>query len=502
MENKSIFQYADETQQYIRVNRMVLITTALFAAFTMIVIGIACLRGIRTVPFTAASFVILLLSVVIALGVYKKEEGSKVMRWVSLVGIVATTALVTMAFDSYYLRFATVVPCMSFVLYYDTKFSLRATITLGIENIILTILKLYVFDMSGRVENLDVICTTIVMMFTLALTVFVEMVGRLFQNDMLSSIAEEKKQQEKMMEDVIFVASEVRKGTQTAMDNMNALNDSTGVVTGAVKNIANSTQITAENIQTQTVMTQNIQEAIEKTLQQSEEMLKVAKESEELNATNYDLMQQLQRQSSTISSTNEEVATTMQALQERAEAVRGIADTIFAISSQTNLLALNASIESARAGEAGRGFAVVADEIRQLAEKTRSETETIATLLGELSENANEAASAVEKSVDATEAQEALIQNVSASFEKMNANVNALTDDISEIDTMLTGLSEANNQIVDNITQLSATTQEVTASSNQAEELSNQNLASADDTKEVLDSVLLVSQQLDKYVVS
>lgn len=45
------------------------------------------------------------------------------------------------------------------------------------------------------------------------------------------------------------------------------------------------------------------------------------------------------------------------------------------ISDQINLLALNAAIEAARAGEMGRGFAVVAGEVRKLSENTRERIE-------------------------------------------------------------------------------------------------------------------------------
>ena len=92
-----------------------------------------------------------------------------------------------------------------------------------------------------------------------------------------------------------------------------------------------------------------------------------------------------------------------------------------------------------------------------------------------------------------------MIAAASESFDAMNQNVEQLIDDIGEIDHMLNGLSDANNQIVENIMQLSATTEEVTASV-QAAELSVKNLDNAASTKSLLGNVLDVSYQLDKYM--
>lgn len=245
---------------------------------------------------------------------------------------------------------------------------------------------------------------------------------------------------------------------------------------------------------------QRKQHSIEQTLESSENMVKVAKQSGELNQKSMEIMEHLKKQSAVIAETNSGVADSMKALQERTEAVKSIADTIFSISSQTNLLALNASIESARAGEAGKGFAVVADEIRQLAEKTRSETESIAQILDELFKNAEDAATAVSRSIEATNAQDSMIAKASESFSGMNENVNTLVQEIEGIDGMLNRLSDANNQIVDNISNLSATTEEVTASSVQVADLSVENLNNAEQAKQKLDNVLAVSHELDKYI--
>ena len=200
-----------------------------------------------------------------------------------------------------------------------------------------------------------------------------------------------------------------------------------------------------------------------------------------------------------LTATNEDVATLMNTLKERTEAVKGIVDTIFSISSQTNLLALNASIESARAGEAGKGFAVVADQIRNLAEESRKETENIAKILEELSDGTNAASDAVTQSVEAAQVQNDMIQNASESFSGMSGNMSKMIENIEHMDSMLNSLKQANDQIVENIMQISATAEEVTAASTQAENLSNQNLENAENAQQLLTGVLSVSEKLNTY---
>ena len=374
-------------------------------------------------------------------------------------------------FGTYYINTLTLVVCTFAVQFFTSTLAAYA---------------LAVLDFKGQALVFAVIFTT--------------NVAQKFNHDTRHSEQQEQRKQQAILDDVIGVAEEVRKGTESVMKIVNDLNGSTEVVNGAMKDISSSTQSTAENIQTQTTMTQDIQHSIEQTLESSENMVKVAKQSGELNQKSMEIMEHLKKQSAVIAETNSGVADSMKALQERTEAVKSIADTIFSISSQTNLLALNASIESARAGEAGKGFAVVADEIRQLAEKTRSETESIAQILDELFKNAEDAATAVSRSIEATNAQDSMIAKASESFSGMNENVNTLVQEIEGIDGMLNRLSDANNQIVDNISNLSATTEEVTSSSVQVADLSVENLNNAEQAKQKLDNVLAVSHELDKYI--
>ena len=73
-------------------------------------------------------------------------------------------------------------------------------------------------------------------------------------------------------------------------------------------------------------------------------------------------------------------------LQSAVNEVSEFAQTIGNITSQTNLLALNASIEAARAGEHGKGFAVVAEEVRVLAENSKTASESIRGIIGNIGE--------------------------------------------------------------------------------------------------------------------
>ena len=86
----------------------------------------------------------------------------------------------------------------------------------------------------------------------------------------------------------------------------------------------------------------------------------------------------------TIKTTVEDAATAIQRLGEESDRIGEILAVINGVAEQTNLLALNASIIAAQAGEQGRGFAVVAGEIKELAERTRTSTKEIETIIRSL----------------------------------------------------------------------------------------------------------------------
>lgn len=497
---KKEFKYADRDAQIQRMNRFMVVGYVIYYLASLIIIWISGLRGFRSMRYCGWLTAGVVISSVIPMILYGRNKKNPNIKYYAFVALMLSSFFIAWAFNGYYIRFMAALPLVGCILFFDTKFAAISGVLFTALNLIVNIVREMGASPYPDGSFMDQLTATFTISIMMALIFLATRLGAQFNKDTIESLKAEQAQQKEMLDNVIAVAEEVRRGTENAVELMNTLNESTEVVNGAMSEISGSAQGTADSIQTQTTMTQSIQDSIEVTLQRSENMVVVAKQSGELNEQSLQIMGDLKKQSEVISDTNSEVADSMRQLQERTEAVKNIADTIFAISSQTNLLALNASIESARAGEAGRGFAVVADEIRQLAEKTRLETENIAHILGELSDNAAHAAEAVSKSVNATEAQDEMIGQALQTFEAMNGNVGQLISDIGEIDNMLTNLSEANNQIVENIMHLSATTEEVTASSVQAADLSVQNLENAEEAKRQLGSVLEVSHQLDKYI--
>lgn len=87
----------------------------------------------------------------------------------------------------------------------------------------------------------------------------------------------------------------------------------------------------------------------------------------------------------------------------RSEEIGKILNVIDEITDQTTMLALNAAILAAQAGEHGKGFSVVADEIKELAERTSSSTQEIASLIQSVQQEVADAVTAMNDGLKSVE---------------------------------------------------------------------------------------------------
>ena len=192
-------------------------------------------------------------------------------------------------------------------------------------------------------------------------------------------------------------------------------------------------------------------------------------------------------------------------LNNMAQNISDIVDTVTSIAEQTNLLALNAAIEAARAGEAGRGFAVVADEIRKLAEQSGQSADDIRGILRQILDKINQIANAIEKQYFAlynegnglaTLAEET--GKLSEQAESIKSKVNDTVNDLDTMKTKISTISDAIEQIAAIAEENSATAEEIAASTQSMEDI----------TKRLKDAVEKIEEEAkhfkhltDKFVI-
>jgi methyl-accepting chemotaxis protein len=156
----------------------------------------------------------------------------------------------------------------------------------------------------------------------------------------------------------------------------------------------------------------------------------------------------------------EQLIKSMQDINSSSKEISRIIKTIDAIAFQTNLLALNAAVEAARAGEHGLGFAVVAEEVRNLADRS--------------SKAAKETNDIIAQSITQIEQGNSIADETKNTFEEIRSKIANTTVIVAEISDSIIEQSQGMKEVslalnsVDEVTQANAAnSEEVAASTNE-----------------------------------
>ena len=435
------------------------------------------INGVATVIFLVAYFK------------YKKEQQFVVISIVCMLAVYALTVFT----NSHVVFYAFAYPIMlAAVLYMEEKLIKCCAVIVSVLNLSLTV-KTFVTGAATQADALMQSC--FVILFCVVCDIVVRVLARHAEED-LGAIKEQMDSSARIASEIMGLSEELADKFDVARERAEVLTESMNNSHDSVKEIAGSVRVTAEAVEAQTRMTNNIQGSLQNAERETNSMKDASEISKEAVVEGAGLVAQLKVQAGETAQINLATRTTTEELNNRIKEVEVIIASITSISDQTNLLALNASIEAARAGEAGKGFAVVADEIRKLSEETKEATGKITDIIEKLMVNAEEAADNMQES----ERQNEMIEETREKFSLIEDKVETLHGAVSRLTTEVDGILEANIRINDSITNLSATSEEVSASADNSLEVCDESMDSLEELNTVLGEIYSISQQMKQLV--
>ena len=473
-------------EQYVRANKRVYNVVIILLAVMTILSVMACLAEFKiTILLQTAAAV----AGIIVVNTYAKKFWDSKKGGEILLGTGSAVYCVFLFLNQNNFVYAYGIPLfVACVLYLDVKFVYYGIGVTAVGNIIHIIVQV----ITKRADGVELFFS-IIILATVVYAVYEASI-------LLTKFNEENlEMQAAASEKMLATAENLVKHFDSAKEKLETLEEVINNNNESISNIAQSTGSTAEAIQQQALMCEEIHKNTDSAEKETEAMIDKANHTMENVAEGARLVTGLKNKADNVEQASNQAAESTKQVSDRVEEVKGIVATILSISSQTNLLALNASIEAARAGEAGKGFAVVAEEIRQLSEQTKDATNKITDIIQDLNEDAQHAMDSMAHSTETIREQNELIETTKNKFETINDEMQSLASAIGEIEGSMQSILNSTDTISQSISNLSATGEEIAASSTEGLQTAEHAVEAMKQTKEIIDATYLLARDLETY---
>ncbi len=275
-------------------------------------------------------------------------------------------------------------------------------------------------------------------------------------NDSADKLTNMAQNTNNVVDDVILAVAEISNGakqqaedTSETNDNIIRMGQQIESIVGEVENLnRNATRMAEEEVESEKIIN-------------------------ELNASNNETKEavmQVAEQISVMSNSIRDITTAL-------DMIRNVAD-------ETTLLALNASIEAARVGEAGRGFAVVAQQINKLAEQSNSSIGKIEKVIDGVVSTSEKMVTIMADVKDKMDQQQEKLDETMSKSVSVAGEVESSKQKIEVIRGNVDRLSDFGTAIGGAVSNLAA--------------VSNENAASADNTKDSADAMSITMGELQE----
>ena len=451
----------------------------------------------RTLGYFLIVFFTLAIPAVITIAVKVIKPGSEAIKHLILFGFAIPWGIMLFTASNNLVFTYALVIMIALNAYADKNFAIETTIVFNLINVSSVI---FAF-LTKEVTKSDIVTFEIQILLLILCGLFNVFIAR--TNAILNSLKMHQVEQEKnhagnLLKQIMSVSNELTTGIALMNEKMVDLDESMSRTCQAMDEVNTGTGESAEAVQTQMVMTEEIQSKIDVVANNTNIINdSIVKTRGAVDAGTVN-MQNLANEIEKSKVASDEAAAELQELENYTKQMQSIIELINNVADQTDLLALNASIEAARAGESGRGFAVVASEISNLANQTQSATDDIHKLIDNINNKLGDVDKAIKVFVEGSERQHEVAVETVNSFELIKEDTQTIEDNAVGLNDTVSGLKEANMKIVETVQNISAILEEVAAHSNETYESSLRNTMTVNEMRDVVEKLNEQTASLEK----